>query len=70
MNVRSLTKALVSAVLGQAISMLLLSEALGAVGRTEAAYAVTPNGAPSYTIPIRATEGIRWDAIHRDGARG
>jgi len=27
-------------------------------GRTEASYDVTPNGAASYTIPLRVTEGI------------
>lgn len=32
--------------------------ALAAVGRTEAAYGVTANGAVAYTIPIRVTEGV------------
>jgi RHS repeat-associated protein len=58
MNGRSLARVLASAIPGLAITILLLPEAQAAVGRTEATYAVTPNGAPNYTIPIRATEGI------------
>jgi hypothetical protein len=55
---KSLARALTSAVPGLAISLLVLPPAQAAVGRTEASHGVTPNGAPSYTIPIRATEGI------------
>ncbi|MGH8222468.1 MAG: SpvB/TcaC N-terminal domain-containing protein, partial [Woeseiaceae bacterium] len=64
MNGKHFARALASAVLGLAISILLLPEALAAVGRTEAAYAVTPNGAASYTIPIRATGGINGLTPH------
>ena len=37
---------------------LLADPVWAAVGRTEAAYGVTQNGAASYAIPIRVTEGI------------
>ncbi len=46
------------AVAGLALSFLVADAALAAVGRTEASYGVTQNGAATYTIPIRATEGI------------
>ena len=58
MNGNSISRALAFAVPGLAALMLLIPSAFAAVGRTEAAYGVTPNGAPNYTIPIRATEGV------------
>lgn len=54
----NLSRGSVAAILVFVLSTLLPPEAHAAVGRTEADYGVTRNGAPSYAIPIRATEGI------------
>lgn len=58
MNGRSLARALAIAIPGLVFTMLLPPQSQAAVGRTEADYGVTPNGVPSYSIPIRVTEGI------------
>lgn len=50
--------------LGLVAVTLLLPEARAAVGRTEASYGVTQNGAATYSIPIQATEGINGLTPH------
>lgn len=58
MNSKHLMRALASAAIGLAASAFFVPDARAAVGRIEAAHGVTQNGAASYTIPIRATDGI------------
>jgi hypothetical protein len=52
------TGAAASFVLGLVSLNLFAGHALAAVGRTEASYGATQNGAATYAIPIRVTEGI------------
>jgi RHS repeat-associated protein len=59
MNPTHFSRRLVGRALGFAVAMMMTAAtAQAAVGRTEASYGVTKDGAAVYTIPIRATEGI------------
>ena len=58
MNQIPLLRRPVGRALGLVVAAMLSFPALGAVGRTEASYGVTKDGAATYSIPIRATEGI------------
>lgn len=58
MNGKHIARSLTIAALGLAAIGSPGDSAHAAVGRTEAAYGVTPNGGVSYSIPIRVTEGI------------
>jgi RHS repeat-associated protein len=64
MNHRHLSRCLALAALVVAATASYSGAAQSAVGRTEAAYGVTQNGAATYTIPIRATEGINGMTPH------
>jgi hypothetical protein len=58
MNREHIVRSIAIAVLGLMAAGSPGDRAQAAVGRTEAAYGVSPNGAVSYTIPIRVTDGI------------
>jgi RHS repeat-associated protein len=58
MNPIYVTRRLLGRALGIALILALTHAAHAAVGRTEASYGVTKDGAVIYSIAIRATEGI------------
>ncbi len=58
MNRQHFARGLAMAFLGLIAAGIPAEGAQAVVGRTEATYGVTQNGAVSYTIPIRVTEGI------------